>query len=66
MTSQTAKLNPPPAWKLWDNPVFLRYCRSRLRLKGLLPSLLLTEEEAHEAIQKLERACEAARRKAAA
>ena len=42
MTSQTAKLNPPPAWKLWDNPVFLRYCRSRLRLKGLLPSLLLT------------------------
>ncbi len=32
----------------------------------LLPSLLLTAEEAREAIDKLERACEAARRKAAA
>ena len=32
----------------------------------LLPSLLLTPEEAREAIEKLERACEAARRKAAA
>jgi acetylornithine/N-succinyldiaminopimelate aminotransferase len=32
----------------------------------LLPSLLLTAEEAREAIEKLERACEAARRKAAA
>ena len=32
----------------------------------LLPSLLLTAEEAREAIEKLERACEAARRKVAA
>jgi acetylornithine/N-succinyldiaminopimelate aminotransferase len=32
----------------------------------LLPSLLLTHEDAREAIEKLERACEAARRKAAA
>jgi acetylornithine/N-succinyldiaminopimelate aminotransferase len=32
----------------------------------LLPSLLLTAEEAREAIEKLERTCEAARRKAAA
>ena len=32
----------------------------------LLPSLLITHEEAREAIEKLERACEAARRKAAA
>jgi acetylornithine/N-succinyldiaminopimelate aminotransferase len=32
----------------------------------LLPSLLLTREEAREAVEKLERACEAARAKAAA
>jgi acetylornithine/N-succinyldiaminopimelate aminotransferase len=32
----------------------------------LLPSLLITREEAHEAIEKLERACEAARPKVAA
>lgn len=42
MTGPPSKLNPPPAWRLWDNPVFLRYCRSRLRMKGLLPGLLLT------------------------
>ena len=29
------------AWKLWQNPVFRRYCRSRLRLRGLGVSLLL-------------------------
>jgi acetylornithine/N-succinyldiaminopimelate aminotransferase len=32
----------------------------------LLPSLLITREEAHEAVEKLERACEAVRAKAAA
>ena len=32
----------------------------------LLPSLLLTQDEAHEAIEKLEQTCEAMRRKAAA
>ncbi len=32
----------------------------------LLPSLLLTQEEASEAVQKLERVCEAVRRKLAA
>jgi acetylornithine/N-succinyldiaminopimelate aminotransferase len=32
----------------------------------LLPSLLITREEAREAVEKLERACEAARPKAAA
>jgi acetylornithine/N-succinyldiaminopimelate aminotransferase len=32
----------------------------------LLPSLLLTRDEAREAVEKLERACEAARGKAAA
>jgi len=42
MTDSPARLNPPPAWRLWDNPIFVRYTRSRLRLKGLLPWLLLT------------------------
>lgn len=42
MSDLPAKLNPPPAWRVWDNPVFLRYRRSRLRMKGLLPGLLLT------------------------
>jgi acetylornithine/N-succinyldiaminopimelate aminotransferase len=32
----------------------------------LLPSLLISREEAREAVEKLERACEAARAKAAA
>ena len=31
-----------PAWKIWENPFFLRYCRSRLRLRGLGISLLVT------------------------
>jgi len=42
MTDSPAKYNPPPVWRLWDNPVLVRYARSRLRLKGLLPGLLLT------------------------
>ena len=31
-----------PAWRLWDNPIFRRYCRSRLRLRGLSVALLIT------------------------
>ena len=31
-----------PAWRLWDNPIFRRYCRSRLRLRGLAVALLIT------------------------
>lgn len=31
-----------PAWKLWSNPIFRRYCQSRLRLRGLGISLLVT------------------------
>lgn len=31
-----------PAWKIWSNPVFRRYCRSRLRPQGLGVSLLVT------------------------
>jgi len=29
-------------WKVWDNPIFRRYCRSRLRPRGLGISLLIT------------------------
>ncbi len=32
---------PVPVWKLWANPIFRRYCRSRLRPQGLLISLLV-------------------------
>ena len=42
MTDSPAKLYPPSAWRVWENPIFRRYTRSRLRMKGLLPGLLLT------------------------
>ena len=29
-------------WKLWENPIFRRYCRSRLRLRELSVALLLS------------------------
>lgn len=29
-------------WKLWQNPIFRRYCQSRLRFRGLGVSLLIT------------------------
>ena len=29
-------------WRIWGNPIFLRYCRSRLRLRGLGVALLIT------------------------
>lgn len=38
-------LHPPlrhAAWNIWANPVFRRYCRSRLRPQGLGLALLLT------------------------
>ena len=31
-----------PAWKVWSNPIFLRYCQSRLRPRGLGVSVLIT------------------------
>lgn len=31
-----------PAWKVWANPIFLRYCRSRLRPRGAGIALLIT------------------------
>lgn len=39
--SKTAR-DTHPAWRIWDNPLFLRYCRSRLRPRGLGVSLLIT------------------------
>lgn len=30
------------AWKVWQNPIFARYCQSRLRFRGLAVHLLLT------------------------
>jgi hypothetical protein len=30
------------SWAVWENPIFRRYCRSRLRLRGLGISLLVT------------------------
>lgn len=35
-------LTPVPFWKIWANPIFRRYCRSRLRPRTLFFSLLLT------------------------
>lgn len=31
-----------PTWKIWANPIFRRYCRSRLRLQGLSLWLLIS------------------------
>ena len=44
MSSETSPAKPlaHPAWRVWDNPIFRRYCCSRLRPRGLGVSLLLT------------------------
>ena len=34
--------SPNSAWQIWLNPIFLRYCRSRLRPQGLAVSLLIS------------------------
>ncbi|MDP6209424.1 MAG: hypothetical protein QGG01_14015, partial [Roseibacillus sp.] len=31
-----------PTWKIWANPIFRRYCRSRLRLRGLSLWILIS------------------------
>lgn len=41
LTSPTAPPTRHAAWNLFGNPIFRRYCRSRLRLKGLAVSLLV-------------------------
>ncbi len=33
---------PAPAWAVWSNPIFIRYCRARLRLQHLLIAGTLT------------------------
>ena len=39
---EASKRKQQPVWALWANPIFRRYCRSRLRPKGLAVMLLLT------------------------
>ncbi len=43
MTCEIANIQPVAhsAWKLWENPIFRRYCQSRLRLRGLGVWLLI-------------------------
>ena len=31
----SAPFTPHATWRLWDNPIFRRYCQSRLRVRGL-------------------------------
>jgi hypothetical protein len=40
--TESVRCSPPPAWKLWENPIFRRYCRSRLRFRAVMVTLLLT------------------------
>lgn len=41
MTETPTAVKPPSAWRLWENPIFLRYGRSRLRKRGLVPPLII-------------------------
>lgn len=38
----TTAATVPPPWKIWENPIFQRYCRSRLRPKHLFLWIGLT------------------------
>ncbi|MFZ9941357.1 MAG: hypothetical protein ACO3F7_04315, partial [Luteolibacter sp.] len=40
--NHTPEFTRHAAWRIWENPIFLRYCRSRLRLRGLGIALLIT------------------------
>ena len=47
MNSDLASVSPVPSirhtvWEVWNNPIFRRYCQSRLRLRGVGVALLLT------------------------
>lgn len=42
MSNATAPRPPLPFWKVWKNPIFRRYCRSRLRPRQLGIWLLIT------------------------
>jgi len=39
---QASEFTRHTPWRIWKNPIFLRYCRSRLRLRGLGIALLIT------------------------
>ncbi len=42
IVAATPTTRPLPAWKIWENPIWRRYCRSRLRPQGLAVWLTLT------------------------
>ncbi len=44
MRQQDSRMEPKKysPWKVWENPIFRRYCKSRLRVRGLSISLLVT------------------------
>ncbi|MGA0846590.1 MAG: hypothetical protein ACO3RV_08630, partial [Luteolibacter sp.] len=44
MMDKTTMPNPVrhPAWRIWSNPIFCRYARSRLRLPATCLALLVT------------------------
>ncbi len=42
MSTPAPTTKSAPVWALWANPIFRRYCRSRLRPRGLGISLLIT------------------------
>lgn len=39
---EAARVKPPAAWRLWENPIFRRYSRSRLRGARFMGTLLIT------------------------
>ncbi len=43
MNADAASFSPTrhSAWRVWENPIFARYCQSRLRLRGLGVMLLI-------------------------
>ncbi|NJR41532.1 MAG: hypothetical protein HC767_01590 [Akkermansiaceae bacterium] len=40
--TQPDRMESISVWKIWDNPIFRRYCQTRLRLRGLSIALLIT------------------------
>ncbi len=44
MSNPTSLVSPRrhASWRVWENPIFARYCQSRLRLHGLGVALLIT------------------------
>ncbi len=40
--TQSGSMESISVWKIWENPIFRRYCQTRLRLRGLSIALLIT------------------------